>query len=330
MSVFDVKILDAHSHLSGSEYGETPENIVQCLDESGIEKAFIFAPLLNQPSYELRSEHLDHLRTHNDYCADVCSHDPERLLGFCVLNPAPGFAGGDLQQAAKHMIEEAQRCYHDLGLRGVKMIPTGWYPYDRPVIDLYRCIADLGMYVVFHTGIFLNGHEGRYCRPANFEAVHEVKGFKGHLAHVGWPWVEEMLGVMTMMTQNFGQDPNNWDLKVDVSFGAPDALQLETWSKAISVLPPDMLIYGSDLFWPATPEKYKEKVLQPQLGLFEVSATLEHIAQEGSQERMELREKIFFTNAFNHWNNAVREPQQPKRAKKPIKTPSAASDPHGS
>ncbi len=42
-----------------------------------------------------------------DYCADICSADPERLLGFCNLNPAPQLASGDLNRAVDLMIEEA-------------------------------------------------------------------------------------------------------------------------------------------------------------------------------------------------------------------------------
>jgi uncharacterized protein len=330
MTVFDLPILDAHTHLSGSEYGEGPENILECLDACGISKAFIFAPLLNMPSWELSRKNLDDIRIHNDYCANLCSTDPERLLGFCFLNPAPGFAGGDLEEAVQMMIEEVKRCYHDLGLRGVKMIPNDWYPYDDKLMDLYQTIADLGMYTVFHSGIFLNGQEGRYCRPAYFEVVHEISGFKGHLAHLGWPWVDECIAVMTMETALKGQDPKNWDLKVDLSFGAPDGYQLDSWQKALSVLPPTMLIYGSDQFWPAPPEKYREKVLQPQLGLFEVATTLTHTAPEGSEERVKLRRQIFFDNVWSHWQAVVREPQQPKRAQQPISTPRAKSDPHSS
>ena len=40
------------------------------------------------------------------------------------------------------------------------LVKSGWYPSDGPLLELYRCIADLGMYALFHTGIFLNGHFG--------------------------------------------------------------------------------------------------------------------------------------------------------------------------
>ena len=37
-------ILDAHTHLSGSESGESAEKILNCMDACGVQKAFIFAP----------------------------------------------------------------------------------------------------------------------------------------------------------------------------------------------------------------------------------------------------------------------------------------------
>jgi predicted TIM-barrel fold metal-dependent hydrolase len=84
----------------------------------------------------LTDEHLDDIRTHNDYSADICSADPERLLGFCSLNPAPELAGGDLGRAVDLMIEEANRCYHELGLRGVgEVVPAHWYANDSQVLN---------------------------------------------------------------------------------------------------------------------------------------------------------------------------------------------------
>ena len=142
-----MKVIDAHTHLSGSESEESAEGIVACLDVCEVENAFVFAPLLNVHTWELTDKHLDDIRAHNDYCADLCSRAPERLYGFCVLNPVPRLAGGSFKRAVELMIEEVRRCYHELGLRGVKMIPTHWYPNDPEIIPLYQAIAQLGMKV---------------------------------------------------------------------------------------------------------------------------------------------------------------------------------------
>lgn len=110
------RILDCHTHLTGRE-GESAESILRCMDFCGVEKVFLFAPMLEVGAHEITSDSLHDIRTHNDYCADLCSRAPERLLGFCSLNPIPDLADGDLDAAVDLMIDEARRCYHELGRR---------------------------------------------------------------------------------------------------------------------------------------------------------------------------------------------------------------------
>jgi len=194
------------------------------------------------------SQHLEEvfpgrdIRAHNDYCADICNPAPERLIAFSVLNPAPQLAKGSLKAAVDMMIVEARRCYHELGMRGVKMVPAGWYPNDPEVVRLYHEIADLGMYVVFHSGIFLDGREGTFCRPAYYEGVHHEPRLRAQLAHLSWPWVDECIAVLGMETIFAGSDPKKWQLKADLSFGPPDDWQLEAWQKAIDSLPHEMRV----------------------------------------------------------------------------------------
>jgi hypothetical protein len=84
-----------------------------------------------------------------------------------------------------------------------------------------------------------------------------------------------------------------------------------------------MLMYGTDTFWPIDPEMYREQYLQPQLGLFETATTLGHIVGEGSPAREEYRDMIFYRNALSHWQNAVKEPQNPRPSPEPVEVPNA-------
>src|SRR5207244_2099388 len=118
-----LRLVDAHTHTCGSEYDGPPENVVSCMDVCGIDKACMFAPLLRPQGWELQVEHLDNIRQNNNYIADFCSHSPERLIAFAVLNPNPGIAHGGKRRAARLMVEEAERCYSELGIRGLKMVP---------------------------------------------------------------------------------------------------------------------------------------------------------------------------------------------------------------
>ncbi len=40
------RILDCHTHLTGME-GESAESILECMDFCGVEKVFLFAPMLD-------------------------------------------------------------------------------------------------------------------------------------------------------------------------------------------------------------------------------------------------------------------------------------------
>jgi hypothetical protein len=212
-------ILDAHTHLTGSE---EPKQVLECMNACAVEKAFLFAPELDVATRRLTNDNMDDIRTHNDYCADFCSAAPDRLLGFCTLNPTPNLADGDVDRAVDLMIEEAHRCYDELGLRGAgELVPTRWYPNDPRLLPLWETLAELGMYTVFHTGIFYDGRESTYCRPVFYEAIHQVPGLKGHLAHVGWPWHDECIAVLNIGSQFMRIAPEEWGFKVDLSFGPP-------------------------------------------------------------------------------------------------------------
>jgi predicted TIM-barrel fold metal-dependent hydrolase len=324
------RVLDAHTHLSGSENGEKPEDILSTLDAAGVDKAFVFAPLLDTHSWQLTTDDINHVRTHNDYCADLCNTDPERLYAFCVLNPTPGLADGDKRKAVSLMIEEARRCYDELGIRGVKMVPAGWYPNDPDLLPLYEAVSGLHMYTVFHAGIFTDAKEGSFCRPAFYEMVHRADGMRAQMAHLGWPWIDETLAVLEQEDRTHGSDPKNWQLRADVSFGPPDDWQLRTWELALTGVSPRRLIYGSDSFWPMSADEYRESYLIPQLGLFETACTDQHVAPEGSPERRDLRQGIFHDHGWEHWCSTIREPQSPRAAHGPISTPAASASPRQS
>ncbi|MDQ6674383.1 MAG: amidohydrolase [Chloroflexota bacterium] len=321
-----LSIIDVHTHASGDGADGPPDDVVSCMDACGVEQVFLFAPLLGVHGLALTDKHFDDIRRHNDYIAHFCSPAPERLLAFAVLNPNPNLAGGDPDAATQLMIQEARRCYHELGIRGVKMVPDCWTVDAPHVLPLLIELADLGMYVAFHSGIFLDERSSTYCRPASYEAVHRVPGFHGHLAHLSWPWVDECIATLAMETFHAHEvDHDHWQLKADLSFGCPADWQVDSVRKALDMLPHDMLMYASDVFWPCDPVRYLEEFIYPQLSTFEAAATLSRTApNQGSAERVALRRAIFYANAAAHWEAATRgKPQQPLRQTVSPRTPHA-------
>lgn len=319
-------VMDVHTHTSGAGLDGSPEDVVRCMDVCGVDLAFLFAPLLKVHGLQLTDEAYDDIRRHNDYIAHICSFAPDRLLAFAVLNPNPGIAHRDLEAAVQLMVDEARRCYHELGIRGVKMVPDRWSPQDDRLIPLYEELASLGMYVAFHSGIFLDERSSQFCRPAGYEGVHLVSGFHGHLAHLGWPWVDECIATLAMETFHArAKAKDKWQLKTDLSFGCPPDWQVESVKRAIDMLPHDMLMYASDCFWPCTPERYVEQFLYPQLSNLEAAATAGRSGPPaGTPERRAFRRAVFHDNALDHWQTATRGiAQQPLRQASMPATPNA-------
>jgi len=317
-TLYDLPIIDAHTHTSGPDADGTPGEAVRCMDQCGVEMAFMFAPLLDVHGLQLKVEHYDDIRRHNDYISHFCADAPERLLAFAVLNPNPCLANGDKERAVQLMIDEARRCYGELGIRGVKLVPDRWRVNDQHIQPFLNELATLGMYVAFHSGIFLDERSSDYCRPASYEGVHLIPGFHGHLAHLGWPWVDECIATLAMETFHPQSDrKDHWQLKVDLSFGCPPDWQVDSFRKALNMLPHDMLMYASDVFWPCDRQRYMEEFVYPQLATFEAAATLARDAGDpGTHERVLLRRAVFHDNALNHWQHATKgRPQQLHRMK---------------
>jgi predicted TIM-barrel fold metal-dependent hydrolase len=83
---------------------------------------------------------------------------PDRLVGFCAVNPWDG----------KAAVAELRRCVEDLGFKGVKLHPTihGYRLGDRGLVDpIFAAAQDLGIIVTSH------GASDLYNNPAEFGAI---------------------------------------------------------------------------------------------------------------------------------------------------------------
>ena len=143
--------------------------------------------------------------------------------------------------------------------KGRKMVPTGWYPYDDCAHRVYEVASSLKIPVLFHSGIFIDGKSGRYCRPSFFEAVRDHPDLRVTLAHLGWPWCDEANAVGLIDLIN-GVRPDNSQFRFDISFGAPPVYRLEVLRKALAVLIPELLQFGSDVFLPCSGELIRSRL----------------------------------------------------------------------
>ena len=227
-------IVDAHLHCSGTE---TTRDVLASLDEAQVDVGVLLAPFL---SGAYRLDDASSLRRANAYLGELVQGHGDRLVGFAVINPASPSAYEDLAEAVER--------HH---LRGLKMVPSGWYPYDDCAHAVYERAHAYGLPILFHSGIFIDGKSGRYCRPVYFEAVRAHPGLRVTLAHLGWPWTDESNAVGLIDLIN-GVPPDESQFRFDISFGAPPVYRNECLRKALAILTPDLLQFGSDRFLPCT------------------------------------------------------------------------------
>lgn len=227
-------VIDAHLHCTGRERAD---DTLRALDEAAIDRAVLLAPFLND-GYTLADA--SSLRRANAHLAQLVRGHADRLIGFAVVNPAQPSAPADLRAAVETH-----------GLRGVKMVPSGWYPYDDHVQPTFAVANELALPMLFHSGIFIDGRSGRFCRPSFFEALRDHPRTRVALAHLGWPWTDEAIAV-GVIDRIHGVPPERSQFRFDISFGPPPPYRREVLQRALEVLGPGLLQFGSDCFLPCS------------------------------------------------------------------------------
>ena len=229
-----VVIIDAHLNCSGSE---TVDDVLRSLDDAQVDVGVLLAPFL-AGGYDLHDA--ASLRRGNEFLARLIAGHEDRLVGLAVVNPRFDDAPDDL----RHAIET-------LELRGLKLVPSGWYPYDDCAHRVYEVASEHRLPVLFHSGIFIDGRSGRFCRPSFYEAVRDHPGMRVTLAHLGWPWCDEAIAVGLIDLIN-GVPPDRCQIRFDLSFGPPPAYRVDVIGRALEILGPDLLQFGSDRFFPCS------------------------------------------------------------------------------
>lgn len=99
----------------------------------------------------------------NDEAAAFCQNSPG-LIPFASINP----------YLVARPAQELERCVRDLGLRGIKLLPTyvWFYPNDPALYPLYAKAEEMGIPVMFHTGSSIyRGSRLKYGDPLLLDDV---------------------------------------------------------------------------------------------------------------------------------------------------------------
>ena len=175
----------------------------------------------------------------NDYVAEYVAQHPEKLIGFMSVDPHQ-----------PRVLDELERCYHDLGLRGIKMSPIyqGFHPLDEKVLPIYNKAEKLGLPILLHQASCYNRIAPlKYADPLLFDEVAiRYPDLTIIFAHLGYPWKHETLHVVRKHPHLFA----------DISFACSrpwtfyNALMYYVEWQVL-----DKLLFGSDFPAAGTPEE---------------------------------------------------------------------------
>ena len=136
------------------------------------------------------------------------------------------------------------------GAKGFKIICDSFYPGDDKCLSVCKEIAGTGKPVLFHSGILWDGKtSSEYCRPVHFESLLKIDGLRFSLAHIGWPWVDEMIAVYGKFLNFRTMNPESkTEMFIDMTPGTPMNFRKGALEKLIGTGYDiwDNMIFGSD------------------------------------------------------------------------------------
>lgn len=243
-------VVDCHVHSLGTE---TVDNILRGLDAAGINKAIVFSPypsyggnifpkapagVTRHMEFSYPGVSVERQREAVRFVANLQREAPDRIVAFIWLEPRLKDADKILEWAVSS--EE---------IKGVKMIPDHWYPYDEFMYPIYEKAEALGVPIIFHSGILFGFKDSsRFCRPVNYEVLLSFPNLKFALAHVSWPWVDECIALWGRFRAALREieGAGKMQMFVDITPGTPLIYRRETLQKLIAYGAEDYMLFGTD------------------------------------------------------------------------------------
>jgi uncharacterized protein len=178
-------------------------------------------------------------RNSNDHVIDLVSNYPNAFAGILASLETSAVDLDDVASDAETLIKDPR-------VKGFKFHPPdqGFYPSDRKYYRIWEVLQASGKPVMFHVGFTVLGAntEGGsgialdYGRPVHLDTLaRDFPRMKIVAAHPGWPWQEELIGVLT----------HKKNMYVDTSGYLAEQLP-ETFLKAIGGRLQDKALFGTD------------------------------------------------------------------------------------
>ena len=125
----------------------------------------------------------------NDATATLMAQAPEKIIGFMSVWPE-----------APDAIDEMERAYNELGLRGLKLGPNyqNFEPLGENALRVYAKAQELKLPVLFHQGTSpIRDAPLRYAHPLVMDEIAiRFPELRIVMAHLGHPWQDDCLVVI--------------------------------------------------------------------------------------------------------------------------------------
>ena len=136
------------------------------------------------------------------------------------------------------------------GTMGFKVICDRYFPGDKRPMEIFSIIAKTGRPILFHSGILWDGKpSSQYNRPSEFEPLLGIGGLRFSLAHISWPWCDELIAVYGKFLNAYASNPDHpVEMFIDTTPGTPPIYRREALTKLFSVGydVENNVIFGSD------------------------------------------------------------------------------------
>jgi predicted TIM-barrel fold metal-dependent hydrolase len=134
----------------------------------------------------------------NEYVADYVGRHPDKLIGFCSVDPQDPDATEQLEHAVRN-----------LNLRGLKVGPIyqDVHPADPRFVGLMKRAEELEVPVMIHQGAtFCANVSLELANPVSLQSIAlRCPRLRTVIAHMGHPWIAETL-VLIRKNRNFYSD----------------------------------------------------------------------------------------------------------------------------
>ena len=125
----------------------------------------------------------------NEYVSSYVRAHPNKLVGFCSIDPHD-----------KDAVEQLDYCVKNLGLRGLKLGPIyqNMHPHDPRFMRLFKRAEQLDIPILIHQGTtFCRDVSLEYANPVLLQRIAlEFPSLRMIIAHLGHPWIGECISLI--------------------------------------------------------------------------------------------------------------------------------------